>query len=256
MSKKLTLNEFINRSNKIHDFKYKYDLITEDNFGGSHTKVDILCPHHGKFIQLAKLHMNGGGKCPKCSYSERVIKYKMSKDEFISKANKIHGDKYDYSNVNYINSHEKVCIICPIHGEFWQKPNDHLSKRGCPRCNDSHLEKVVKNMLDDKNIEYERNKHFDWMNRLELDFYIPEYNLGIECQGKQHFGLGGWSEKYDFEKQYSFDKLKHSLCFKNDINLIYYGERKYINFIEKLDLYNNNIFFDVSDLFSYMQNKK
>ena len=53
---------------------------------------------------------------------------------FIEKAKKIHGDKYDYSKVEYINSHTKVCIICPEHGEFWQTPNNHLHGYGCPKC--------------------------------------------------------------------------------------------------------------------------
>ena len=53
---------------------------------------------------------------------------------FIQKAHKIHGDKYDYCKVEYVNNNTKVCIICPIHGEFWQTPNHHLSGQGCPKC--------------------------------------------------------------------------------------------------------------------------
>jgi hypothetical protein len=60
---------------------------------------------------------------------------KLTNDEFIEKAIKIHGDFYDYSEVNYINTRTKVCIICPIHGRFWQTPNSHLSgKAKCPIC--------------------------------------------------------------------------------------------------------------------------
>ena len=55
-------------------------------------------------------------------------------EEFIEKARKVHGDKYDYSKVNYINEHTKVIIVCPIHGDFLQQPNSHLSKRNCPKC--------------------------------------------------------------------------------------------------------------------------
>ena len=54
--------------------------------------------------------------------------------EFIQKARKIHGNKYDYSRVDYVKSKSKVCIVCPKHGEFWQTPNDHLSGKGCRKC--------------------------------------------------------------------------------------------------------------------------
>ena len=59
---------------------------------------------------------------------------KKSKKEFIDDAIKVHGDKYDYSKVEYVNNKTKVCIICPEHGEFWMTPNSHLSGQGCPKC--------------------------------------------------------------------------------------------------------------------------
>ena len=58
----------------------------------------------------------------------------LTTDKFIKKAKTIHGNKYDYSKVKYVNNHTKVCIICPIHGEFWQTPMKHLIGRGCPKC--------------------------------------------------------------------------------------------------------------------------
>lgn len=57
-----------------------------------------------------------------------------NKESFIKKAIEIHGNKFDYSKVDYTNSHTKVCIICPIHGEFWQRPDKHLGKYGCRLC--------------------------------------------------------------------------------------------------------------------------
>ena len=59
---------------------------------------------------------------------------KITTEEFINRAKKVHGDKYDYSKVEYKNAHTKVCIICPIHGEFWQIPNAHLQGQGCYKC--------------------------------------------------------------------------------------------------------------------------
>ena len=66
---------------------------------------------------------------------------KLTTEQFIEKAQQIHGSKYDYSKVEYINAQEKVCIICPKHGEFWQLPTDHLDGHGCPCCNERKLEK-------------------------------------------------------------------------------------------------------------------
>ena len=59
---------------------------------------------------------------------------KINKEEFIKKSISIHGNKYDYSKVEYINDKTKVCIICPEHGEFWQTPNNHLNGNNCPLC--------------------------------------------------------------------------------------------------------------------------
>ena len=59
---------------------------------------------------------------------------KLTANEFIKQARNVHGDKYDYSKVEYVNSKTKICIICPIHGEFWQTPDNHLHGKGCPKC--------------------------------------------------------------------------------------------------------------------------
>ncbi len=58
----------------------------------------------------------------------------MTTEEFIQKAKAVHGDKYDYSKVEYVNSKTKVCIRCPKHGESWQRPDTHLQGQGCPKC--------------------------------------------------------------------------------------------------------------------------
>lgn len=63
---------------------------------------------------------------------------KLTKDEFIKRSKEKHGDKYDYSNVNYVNNNTKVCIICPEHGEFWQLPSNHMRGKGCRVCGGSN----------------------------------------------------------------------------------------------------------------------
>ena len=122
----LDLDAFLQRSREVHGDKYDYSKVM---FKGNRTKVCIICPVHGEFWQLPPNHMRGSG-CPFCANE----KHRYTKEEFISKATKIHGDRYDYSKVKYANSQTKICIVCKEHGEFWQKANDHVQGRGCPIC--------------------------------------------------------------------------------------------------------------------------
>ena len=108
----------------MHGNKYSYENV---NYVNSHTLVNITCKIHGGFMQSPTNHLQGKG-CPKCANKN------VTSGEFIEKARKVHGNKYDYSKVNYVDNSTKVCIICPEHGEFWQTPNDHLNGCGCSIC--------------------------------------------------------------------------------------------------------------------------
>ena len=122
---------------------------------------------------------------------------------------------------------QKVCIICPIHGEFWQTPHNHL-KYGCSICRDSKMEMTIRNLLKNNGILFEEQKTFEWLKykqKMYLDFYLPEYNIAIECQGEQHF------TKYRFENndkrlkmRQIRDKIKNKLCTDNGIKIIYYSD--------------------------------
>jgi hypothetical protein len=136
----------------------------------------------------------------------------LTTEEFINAAKKIHGDKYDYSHVSYINSSTKVCIICPKHGEFWQNPYHHLNGEGCPKCNYSKLEEKIEKILKEEKIDFIPQKKFNWLGRQSLDFYIPKYNVGIECQGSQHFLKKHFTESLDILQKR--DSMKKELCEK------------------------------------------
>ena len=247
MSKKMTYKTFLDLAKEIHGEKYIYNDETEKHFNGSHSKIPIICPEHGEFWIEARNHLKH--ECWECSYEKRALLFLSNTNEFIKKARLVHGNKYDYSKVVYRGAHVKVCIICPIHGEFWQTPNDHLNGKGCKKCKDSHLEKVLGIFLDKNDIVYEKYKHFEWLGRLEFDFYLPKYNLAIECQGKQHFGLGGWSKEYNHQQQYDFDFKKQNLSKENGVTLLYYVDKSLINKAFQLDLYNkDNLFHDKEKL--------
>ena len=134
MCKKLTTEEFILKAKKVHGDKYDYSLVDYD---GAEKHVSIICPEHGKFRQTPHKHANGGRGCPSCGNLKRSKSQSLGKETFLKRAKEIHGDKYEYSDIKYINAHKKVEIICLInnHGAFMQTPSDHLyQKSGCPKC--------------------------------------------------------------------------------------------------------------------------
>ena len=155
----------------------------------------------------------------------------MNREEWIIKTKAKHGDKYDYSEVEYINSQTKVCIICRKHGEFWQKAHSHLRGCGCPKCKNSTLENKVLLLLEKNNIRYIYQYFPKFLNNgnghQSLDFYLPDYNIAIECQGEQHYkpvkAFGGYEQ---FLKQTELDKKKFDICTKNGINILYFSQYK------------------------------
>ena len=215
--------EFIKEAKKVHGDKYDYSRVEYET---ARKKVCIVCPEHGEFWQTPDAHLKGA-KCPKCSHQS----YRYTTEEFIEMAKKVHGDKYDYSKVEYINRLTPVCIICPEHGEFWQKAYSHLLGNGCHSCNESKLETEIKLLLEENNIKYEREKRFDWLKYkwpMPLDFYLPGYNIAIECQGEQHFKNRDFFKNYEFEKRIEMDLLKNKLCCENGIKVLYYSSKYFI----------------------------
>ena len=243
-----TKEGFIKKAHEFHKDKYDYSNV---NYVNNRTKVCIICPKHGEFWQTPSSHLRGNG-CSKCTCN-----YVPTTEEWIASTRKVHGDKYDYSKVEYINANTKVCIICPEHGEFWQTPTNHLEGKGCPKCNLSHLERSVMNYLDDVEITYDYQKHFKWLGRQSLDFYLPDYKVGIECQGEQHFfpvdfaGKGvEWACK-EFNKLISRDKRKKELCEKHGIKLLYFSNvPNYDTFFDEV------VHDDVQYLINYLEEHK
>ena len=131
---------FIEKAKKKHEGTYNYSKTIYVN---SRTKVIIICKIHGEFKQRPLCHTNVGHGCPECKIQNR----RMSLDEFIKRANKIHNNKYNYTKVIYKNKDTKVIIICPEHGEFKQRPNAHLQGHECSRCGKEKMVKSKKNKI-------------------------------------------------------------------------------------------------------------
>lgn len=128
--KRSNTKEFTQKAHKIHGDDYIYDKVKYINAG---TKVSIICPKHGEFTQPPYRHLSGHG-CSKCGIESRTNLNKSSTREFIQKAQEVHGNDYIYNKVKYIDSSTKVTIICPKHGVFEQRPNNHLNGQGCYKC--------------------------------------------------------------------------------------------------------------------------
>jgi len=199
-SNKKTTNEFIEESIEIHQDKYDYSKVEYKN---CNEKVIIICKEHGNFEQIPKDHLNGHG-CIKCGG-----KFIFNTYDFIKKSIEIHGEKYDYLNVNYIMSNLKVNIICKIHGEFEQIASSHLTGQGCPKCGiikSSETHKYDTNIFIEKSIKVHEDKY---------DYSKVEYNYSNEkviiiCkkhgefeQTPSHHWYGKGCNKCSFYKYYS-----------------------------------------------------
>lgn len=129
-NKPLTLDGFIERANKIHKGRYDYSSV---EFKNVESKIEIKCLDHGSFLQRLFSHLKGFG-CPRCGRAVTGKKLCHSRKRFVEDARLAHGDRYDYSQVKYVNALSKVTIVCPVHGAFRQSPASHIRDVGCPKC--------------------------------------------------------------------------------------------------------------------------
>jgi len=183
--------------------------------------VTITCPTHGDFEQLAYNHLRGKG-CPLCGRSLAGNKLTLSITDVVDIANRKHEHKYKYSGINYRNTHDKLNITCPTHGEFKQVTYDHLDGHGCSKCTSSV-----------SNIEIELNDYLKSIGLstitssrniippLELDIYISSHKLAIEFDGLY------WHSEEFKSKDYHLKKTE--ACKSQDIRLIHIFEDEWLN---------------------------
>lgn len=205
--KRHSIKSFIKKAINIHGNIYCYKKL---DYKDSKTKVNINCVKHGSYWQTPGNHLAGKG-CVKCAIEESAKRRTCSREDFITKAILIHGDKYNYDKLIYTNSNAKVIITCPTHGDFKQTPPNHLKHNGCPRCRESYGELFISNILDKLNVKYIKEYKIQPYN-YRYDFYLPEYDIYIEYNGIQHYEIrkvfGG--EK-GFKKTIRNDKAKKEI---------------------------------------------
>lgn len=212
--------EFIRRARAIHGDKYDYSHTEYGETGLD--DVEIRCPNHGIFLQCAYDHLQGNG-CKKCLVESK----RLSTEEFINRSSAVHSNKYDYSKTNYGDSGlDKVCIICPDHGEFWQRPDGHLyAGRGCPKCAaiTSGPHQVASGLIPAgvKIVNNDRSV----INPYEIDIWVPEHHLGIEIHGAYWHGLR--DNNREAHRRLKFlHHIKASLASEVDINLLQLWEHE------------------------------
>lgn len=152
MNKQKLKEDFIQKAKKVHGDKYDYSKV---DYVNNKTKVLIKCKQCGKWFEVRPdNHINKRSGCPICSKKSR---YQKDNKLFIKKLNDIFGGKYDYSKVKYINENTKICIICPIHGEFLRLPSELLKGLGCQKCqvNYSKTKEEIYHLLKEKYFEFD-----------------------------------------------------------------------------------------------------
>jgi hypothetical protein len=228
----MTCAEFTDRATQIHNNRYNYEKI---NYVGAHIKIEIICNIHGIFKQTPNSHLLGNG-CNKCGIDSSKQKQQMTRDEFINRSTHIYGTNiYDYSQINYINNHTKISIICNHHGLFEVTPNNHLYSRSacsicylCPNCllwrtrgelcaycqplstnklyqktKEMAIVKFLKDNLPHNDFIHNKSVGSDCTNGHlfpDIRFECSTYNLIVEIDEHQHRGAD-----YKCDKQRMYD---------------------------------------------------
>lgn len=214
--KKISTETFIKRGQARYGNKFDYSKV---NYINCQTKVCIICPEHGEFWIRPDGHLKGYG-CPKCGYKEIGKKLRLTNEQFIQKAKKVHGNKYDYSEVNYIDSFSPIKIKCPNHGYFLQTPSAHIHlQEGCPQCSLNNRRKNVQEFISQSTLVHQNKYTYDKVNYVNKNTKVI-----ITCP------IHG-----DFE-QTPGNHLQGSGCPRCKDS---YGERKVIKYLTS-----HNILFD------------
>ena len=241
--KKLTTKEFIKRAKETHGNRYDY---SESVYKGARTKIKIICKIHGEFEQIPDNHVNSVRGCSMCGMDKVSNIMRSTTEEFIKKVKKIHGNKYDYSKVNYINNCTEVIVICPTHGEFLQIPYVHISGCGCGICGRKECKKQQTSNTQDfikksqkmhgKFYDYSKVKYINSLIKIEIVCPIhgifwqtpPNHIRGCGCSKCSNVGISNTNDfiqksklihgnKYDYNKvnYITAQKKVEIICYKH-----------------------------------------
>lgn len=250
MPRKITKVELLSRFKKTHGSYYDYRNVRYEKMW---SKVEIICPIHGKFLQAPVNHINGMG-CKECGKNHGGTTSILSKNDFINRSKKIFGNQFDYSKVIYKNSRDKVTLRCLHHKyNFDIKVNTHLTKpAGCPLCGKESGKTKLRNLFKRfKNFEEFKKsankihnnrykyKKFEYLNGKQLIKVIcPQHGI-FKQQASNHL-LGKSCDKC--ARIVRADKLRMTQAdFISAARLVHnsefdYSKVKYISFHSKIKI--------------------
>ena len=231
--KKLSTEQWINLAKEVHGEKYDY---TQTMYSTAKQKLKIICPIHGEQEMLPHHHIKGYG-CGKCGKEQINISNgkQLTQEQFLNRISVLKG--LSFNKTIYKNRRQNVIVTCNIHGDYTTKAEVLLKGCGCPKCKSSKGEDAIEVWLMLNDIKYEQQKKFEgceYIKSLQFDFYLPEFNLCIEYDGKQHFQpikfFGGIKA---FKELIIKDEIKNRFCQENNISLLRISYRD--NIIETLE---------------------
>jgi hypothetical protein len=230
-----TKETFISEAQKVHGNKYDY---TNSIYINALTKTTIWCNSHKKSFNITPSKHINGQKCRDCSGEDTGRALTKTTGQFIIDAIKIHNNKYDYTNSIYLGANITINIYCNIcKTGFNQSPTNHLSGKGCP-CLKTKNQTIVYKFLIENNFNFKNEFNIPKLLKIQkrnskIDFYLQDYNMFIEYDGKQHFELTTFGDtsleqaKENFQNQLLRDQALVKYCETNNINLLRIDGRKY-----------------------------
>ena len=183
-----TQDEIIERLRSMFGERYGYEKVV---FKNMKTPITLICHEkdangieHGEFSMRPDNIFSSHQECPKCYDDRRSQAQRKPVEQFIEEATKVHGGLYEYHKVNYVNTNSKVCIVCPIHGDFWQTPSNHLRGKGCPYCS-GNAKKWNKETCEEEARRYE---------------YITDFSIRASAAYNKA-RINGWLQDYTWLKK-------------------------------------------------------
>lgn len=210
------------------DVQTAYDF-SEAVYKNYHSPITLRCRKHDIYFTVRYETLFHKSGCPECAKERARDKYCLSQEEFINRLVAIYGDTYDYSKVKYINSKEKVELVCKEHGSFFKAPVKLYNGGGCQRCKISNGERRIQSILIELGYDYVPEFTFeDCRDKLPLRFDFAVFHEGglwflIEYDGVQHYRQNEqWAtDKHSLlENVQKRDSIKNEYCRKNNISLL------------------------------------
>lgn len=182
---------FIKKAKEVHGDKYDYSLSQYHH--DRSIRTTIICPIHGPFEQRPKNHLAGRG-CRACALIEQgvTVKDRVGED-VITRFREVHGDRYDYTRVNYCGMTKKIDVVCSKHGVFKISSGNHLDGKGCRQCwlesTRTSMDTFLERAVEAHGAKYDYSKVNITESKSKVCIVCPEHgefkqNYTVHLQGK------------------------------------------------------------------------